>query len=193
MGMLFRTAVSIHNAIFDGLQAALQDWFLGLTMRLAWCSALLIYFWNSAYLKVINARSGPQGPLDYLTVEDNALIQMAPKAFEAAGYDASQLGVHYWLMAYGGTYAEFILPLLILIGLFTRLASVGMIGFILVMTWVDLTGHSVDQSTIGAVFDRVQDSAILDQRLLWLLPLVYLTVRGGGLVSLDGLAGRVRS
>ena len=40
-----------------------------------------------------------------------------------------------------GTVAEFILPILIAIGLFTRLAALGMIGFVIVQTLTDLFGH----------------------------------------------------
>ena len=191
MRSLLGVLTTLHNSVFGALQMLLQDWFLGLTARLVWGSVLLVYFWRAAYLKVISGE--PTGFLDYLTVEENALFQMAPKAIEAAGYDPSALGVQYWLMAYGGTYAEFILPLLVVIGLFTRLASLGMIGFILVQSWVDITGHDADESTIGALFDRVADSAILDQRLLWVFPLLYLVVRGAGMVSVDGVLGGRRS
>ncbi len=42
---------------------------------------------------------------------------------EAVGYDVSQLGIFHWLVVTAGTLAEFILPLLIVIGLLTRLAA----------------------------------------------------------------------
>ncbi|MEO1329816.1 MAG: DoxX family protein [Pseudomonadota bacterium] len=190
MRMVIDGLVRLHDAVFGGLQMLLADWFLGLTARLVFGSVLLIYFWHSATLKVISGE--PTGLLDYLTVEENALFQMAPKAIEAAGYDPSALGGEYWLMAYAGTYAEFVLPLLVLIGLFTRLASLGMIGFILVQSWVDVTGHDADESTIGSVFDRIPDSALLDQRLLWIFPLLYLIVRGAGLISVDALLRSTR-
>ena len=64
---------------------------------------------------------------------------MLPSIAEAAGYDASKIAFFPWgIIVFMGTYAEFILPTLILVGLFTRLASVGMIGFIAVMTLVDV-------------------------------------------------------
>jgi putative oxidoreductase len=83
------------------------------------------------------------------------------------------------------------LPALILVGLFTRLSSLAMIGFIVVMSYVDITGHGLDAKSIGAMFDRVQNAVIYDQRLLWVFPLVYLAVKGGGAVSLDALLCRV--
>ena len=39
-------------------------------------------------------------------------------------------------------------------------------------------------------FDRFPDAAILDQRLLWLVPLVFVVIRGAGYVSLDALLER---
>lgn len=87
-----------------------------------------------------------------------------------------------------GTYAEFILPILIVVGLFTRLSSFAMIGFIFVMSFVDVQFHGADAATVGAWFDRMHNSAILDQRLLWLFPLVYLLIKGAGPFSLDMLA-----
>jgi putative oxidoreductase len=55
------------------------------------------------------------------------------------------------------------------------------------MTYVDITAHKVGAETIGTFFDRVNNSAIADQRLLWLVPLVYLMLKGAGAISLDRL------
>ena len=113
---------------------------------------------------------------------------MFPKLFEAVEYDASKIAfVPYGIISYAGTYAEFILPIVILLGLFTRAAAVGFIGFLAVMTYTDITGHG---AKLGGFFDRFQDAAIADQRLLWLFPLVYLVIRGPGAVSLDAIFGR---
>jgi putative oxidoreductase len=92
-----------------------------------------------------------------------------------------------------GTYGEFILPLLVVLGLFARIASLGMIAFIGVQTVVDVTVHKVGPETIGALFDRFPDAVILDQRLLWVFPLVYVALKGAGAISLDRLAGRMWS
>ena len=58
-----------------------------------------------------------------------------------------------------GTLAEFALPLMIILGLFTRIAAIGMSIFVLVQSYVDIYVHKVDAGTIGALFDR--DSASL--------------------------------
>ena len=111
---------------------------------------------------------------------------------EAAGYDLDAIALFPWkLVALAGTWGDALLPVLILLGLFTRLASAGMIGFIVVMTIVDIGFHGVDATAIGAPFDRVQDSPIWDQRLLWTFPLFVLMLNGAGRLSLDAvLAGR---
>jgi putative oxidoreductase len=110
---------------------------------------------------------------------------------EAYGYDPSQVPFVPWgIVVYAGTYAEFILPVLIVLGLFTRLASLGMIGFILVQSYVDIAFHGVDDKTIGAWFDRFSDAAILDQRTLWIFLLLTLVVKGAGAISLDALWAR---
>jgi putative oxidoreductase len=91
-----------------------------------------------------------------------------------------------------GTWAEFILPLLIVIGLFTRLAALGMIGFVVVQSLTDLYGHGgiAHAETLGAWFDRVPDSVILDQRAFWMLILVTLVIKGAGALSLDRILSR---
>ena len=60
---------------------------------------------------------------------------------EAVVYDTSQMGFFHWAVVTGGTIAEFILPALIVLGLLTRLASLGMIGFVVVQSLTDLYGH----------------------------------------------------
>ena len=89
-----------------------------------------------------------------------------------------------------GTYAEFALPLLLVLGLFTRVAALGMLAFIGVQTLVDITVHKVDAATIGGWFDRFPDALIADQRLLWAIPLVFLAIKGAGLLSADALLAK---
>ncbi len=84
-------------------------------------------------------------------------------------------------MILAGTWAEFILPLLVVIGLFTRAAAFGMIGFVVVQSLTDVVGHG---ASLGAFFDAASDSA-LDQRAFWIFLLLYLVFRGAGPISLD--------
>ncbi|MEM9898180.1 MAG: DoxX family membrane protein [Pseudomonadota bacterium] len=153
--------------------------------RFLFAATLLFYFWNSGLTKL------GEGPFGFLSPSDGAYIQILPKAVEAAGYDFTQLSGLHSLIVLAGTWAEFILPLLIIIGLFTRLAAVGMIGFISVQSWVDLFGHGgLANGTLGGWFDRLPDGIILDQRAFWVFLLLFLAFRGGGPLSVDRLLTR---
>ena len=177
---------NLHDSVFGGLQDGLEDWFLGLLARLVFAAVLFVYFFNSAMTKV------GEGLFGFLTVTDNAYFQILPTVVEQYEFDASQIPFFpYQLIVMAGTYGEIILPILILIGLFTRIAALGMIVFVAVQSYVDVAFHGADEKTIGAWFDRLSDSVILDQRALWIFLLVYLVVRGAGAISLDYLfAGR---
>jgi putative oxidoreductase len=176
--------VDLHDRFFRRLEAALDGWFIGLFARFAFAGVLLVYFWNAALTKL------GSGLFGIVQLSPGAYMQIMPGAMEAAGYDPSALAIHHHLIVYAGTYAEFILPGLVVLGLFTRLASIGMIVFVAVQSYVDIAFHGADEKTIGALFDRFPDSAIVDQRTLWLVPLVYLVVKGAGAVSLDHLLSR---
>ena len=113
---------------------------------------LLGYYWSSA-----------------LTVDGHpfaftlgAYYQILPGVTEAAGYDPAPIHPFFTLIVLLGSWAEVVLPLLLLLGLFTRLAALGMMGFVVVQSLVDVTGHDV---MAGGWFDRASDGLILDQRL----------------------------
>ncbi|MBY6135106.1 DoxX family protein [Nocardioides marinus] len=176
--------VTIHDAVFSQVERA-GRWLLPLAARLVFASTLLLYFWNSGLTKL------GDGLLGLFSPSIGAYSQIFPKQLEAAGYDVSQFGLLQKLVVLAGTYAEFILPLLIVLGLATRLAALGMIGFVVVQSLTDVIGHgATDAKTLGAMFDRFPDAVILDQRLFWLFLLAYLVVRGGGALSLDALLRR---
>lgn len=92
----------------------------------------------------------------------------------------------------GGTVTEFVLRALTIIGLFARLASIGMIGFIVVQSLTDLIGHGAwdDKAVLGAWFDRIPDGIILDQRMFWILALSIIVFKGAGWLSLDKLLNK---
>lgn len=175
----------LHARVFEKVEARLDGWFLGLLARFAFAAVLLVYYLNSAATKV------GDGILGFFSVGANAWFQILPPVVEAYGYDVSQVPFFPWdIVVYAGTYAEFILPVLIVLGLFTRLAALGMIAFILVQSYVDIAFHGVDEKTIGAWFDRFSDAAILDQRTLWVFLLLTLVVKGAGALSLDWVLSR---
>ena len=183
--MRFLTTLNqLHTSIFDGIAKALDGWFLGISARLIFSSVLFFFFINSAMTKVGDGLFGIFSP------SVGAYAQIIPPIVEAVGYDTSQIAFFPWgLIVFMGTLAEFVLPVLILLGLATRLASVGFIGFIAVMSFVDINFHGVDAATIGQMFDRIHNAEILDQRLLWLFPLLFLIIKGPGKLSLDYALG----
>lgn len=181
-----RTLLSLHDRFAEGL-SAIAPGLLPLLARLVFAGVLLSYFWASAVTKL-----GP-GLFGIVTPSLGAYAQIFPRAFEAAGYDVSQMGAWHRAVVLAGTWGEFVLPLLVVVGLATRLACIGMIGFVVVQSLTDIIGHKADAATVGAWFDRASDALILDQRGLWMLVLLVPLLLGGGWLSADSaLRGRAR-
>ncbi|MHC0054373.1 DoxX family membrane protein [Actibacterium sp. D379-3] len=173
--------INIHDSFFESVDARLSDWLLPTLARFTFAATLLFYFWNSALTKLGNGIGG------IVTPSLGAYAQIFPKTMAAVGYDVSQLGLLHRLVVVAGTWAEFLLPLLIVLGLATRLAALGMIGFIVLQTLTDLFGHGAiaQPGTLGAWFDGAPDGVILDQRLFWVATLILLVLKGAGPLSLD--------
>lgn len=171
----------IHQAL-QRLDAATGP-VVGTLVRVTFAATLAGYYWASALTKI-----------DGGAISINGYAQIFPKAMEAVNYDASQLTLFHTLVVVAGTAAEFVLPALLILGLLTRLAALGMIGFVVVQTLTDLIGHGAlgQPETLGALFDRVPDSLILDQRLMWITLLATLIFTGPGPLSLDRLLTRWR-
>lgn len=184
MGFI-HTLERIHDGVFNTIEQAAGPWFLPLLARLVFSSVLLMFFISSGLTKV------GSGFPDFLIPTAGAYAQILPSITEAVSYDTDQIALFPWkLIVLGGTYAEFALPVMLLLGVFTRLTSVGLIGFIIVMSFVDIQFHGLEPASIGAMFDRIHNSIIFDQRLLWIFPLIYLAIRGGGPISVDALVLR---
>ena len=158
-----------------------NSWFLQSLARLIFAGTLLFYFWGSAATKL------GDGIFGFLFPSIGAYAQILPRTAEALGYDLSKFGFFHWLVVAGGTNAEFILPFLVAIGLFTRFAALGMIGFVVVQSYVDIVGHGLDDKSIGTWFDRLPDAIIFDQRAFWVFLLLVLMVKGGGPASVDNV------
>lgn len=154
---------------------------LPLLARFLFVAILLPYYWHSGMTKL------GDGVFGVLSPSAGAYAQIFPKAYEAVGYDASRLGLLHWAVTVAGMWAEFLLPLMLLLGLLTRLSAVGMIGFVVVQSLTDLYGHGgiAYTETVGRWFDGTTDGVILDQRAFWVFLLLVLVVQGGGLISLD--------
>lgn len=168
------------TAVLDKL-----DWAVPTLARLLFASALLNYFWASALTKL------GDGVLGVFQPSVGAYAQIFPKVMESVVYDTSQLNAFHWLVVVAGTWAELILPALVVLGLLTRLSSLGMIGFIVVQSLTDLYGHGAIEhdGTLGAFFDRLPDAIILDQRAFWVFALLVLVIKGAGPLSLDRIFG----
>ncbi len=182
---MIQTLANLYDGFFGAIERITTGWFLGLAARLTFASVLLFYFWNSALTKIESGFTG------LFTLTTGAYGQILPSVAEAVQYDTDKIAfLPYGLIAYLGTYSEFILPALIVVGLFTRAAAFAMLGFVAVMTYVDVNFHNVEAKTIGNFFDRVQDSSLADQRLLWAFLLIVLVVKGAGAISLDALLAK---
>ena len=177
--MTFTNFARHINAITE--PAAGLDALLPLLARFTFGAVLAMYFWASALTKL------GDGFLGFLFPGAGAYVQIFPQTMENVGYDPSTLGLWHWTVVTAGTWAEFILPLTILIGLFTRLSALGMIGFIIIQSVTDLYGHGLlgDTKFIGGWFDRIPDAMLMDQRLLWIFPLLVLLIKGAGALSVD--------
>lgn len=173
------TISAAYTAITGPLSRA--DGFLSTMARVLFAALFLMYFWVSGLTKL------GDGVMGIFSPSVGAYAQIFPRAMEAAGYDTSQLSPFHTLVVLAGTWAEFVLPLMIVIGLLTRLAALGMIGFVTVQTLTDLYGHGAinEAGTLGAWFDKAPDSVILDQRALWVFLLATLVIKGAGPLSLD--------
>ena len=168
--------INLYDGIVTGLRRQ-SDWLLPTLARFVFAAVLLNYFLKSGFSKLEGLFSPSFG----------SYYQIFPKAIEAAGGDISQLGLFHKLVILAGSYAEIVLPILIVVGLFTRLASLGMIGFVIVQSLTDIYGHMLDDKTIGAWFDAGSGSLIMDQRAFWIMALILLIIKGAGPLSVDRL------
>ena len=184
MGALIGFFVRLYTIVFGALERLTNGWFLGLAARFIFAAVLLQFFLNSAMTKIGGS------VMNIFTPTAGAYAQMFPQLMEQVSYDISQIAFFpYGLLVLLGTWGEFILPVMVVLGLFTRFASVGMIIFIIVMSYVDIYGHGADAKTIGALFDGEPYAIISDDRLLWIFLLLVPTLKGPGVISLDWLLG----
>lgn len=164
--------VSRYQSALNALNKS-SEFMVPTLARLVFAAVLLFYYWNSAMLKIDGSIFSPSA---------GAFGQIFPKAAEAVLYDVTQMNILQRLVIFFGTVAEFVLPALILIGLLTRLAALGMIGFIWVQTIVDVIGHGVK---LGSLFDNTM--TLVDQRVMWTFLMLVLVFKGAGLLSVDAL------
>lgn len=117
--------------------------------------ALAGIFWMSGRTKV------EEGSL--LTVSENAIYQFSEEPFSNVPLLPSDMAAHLT------TYAEHILPILLVLGLFTRLSALALMGMTLVIQFF------------------VFPEAWWQVHILWVALAMVLIMRGGGVLSLDRL------
>ena len=171
--------IRLFNQTLNSFDEQSSAWLLPTLARLVFAGTLLVYFWKSAATKL------GDGLFGFLNPSVGAYAQIFPKAMEAAGYDPAQLSVLHTLIVIAGTWGEFLLPLMIVVGLLTRLAALGMIGFVIVQSFVDVTGHGVAGRDLGTWFDSASGSLIIDQRSFWMFLFIVILLKGAGPFSLD--------
>ena len=171
----FKILRDLNKTIFSRIEALLP--LLPLLARGVFATSLLIYFWTAGVTKL-----GP-GVFGFLSPAPGAYIQILPRAMELINCDPE--------IGRASCRAEFVLPALIVLGLVTRVAALGMIGFITIQSLTDLYGHGgiTQPATLGAWFDKLPDGLILDQRAFWIFTLLVLVLKGGGILSLDRIFG----
>ena len=162
---------------------AADGWLVGFSARFVFAAVLLVYYLGSAQTKL------GEGLLGLFPPSAGAFAQILPTVAEEYSYDVSAIPFFPWhVIVMAGTVAEFVLPVFITLGLLTRLAALGMMGFIIVQTIVDVAFHG---AAAGMLFNN-QPGELLDARLLWIFILVVLIARGAGAISLDALIFRSR-
>ncbi len=123
--------------------------------------ALAGIFWRSARTKVEEG--------SFLTVKDTTFFQFNEAPFNNVPILNGDLG------AYVTTYAEHILPILLVFGLFTRFAAAGTLVMTLVIQ----------------IFVFPESAVWWQTHILWVAMALILIARGGGLFALDRLGDRV--
>jgi len=167
-------------SLYAGVAARLEraDWLIPTLARFLFAAVLMVYFLNSGMTKLGDGISGIWTP------SVGAYAQIFPRVLEAVGYDTDALSLFHKFVVISGTWAEFLLPAMIVLGFLTRLAALGMIGFVAVQSLTDIYGHGAADA-VGAWFDRFPDAIIADQRMLWVFLLLVLVVKGAGPLSFD--------
>ena len=160
--------ISLYNSPFGRLGS---DAVVTTLARVVFLAVLAVYYLNAAGMKTEGG---------FFTPSAGGFAQIFPKAAEAALYDVSQMSVFQRLVVIAGMVAEYVLPVLLVIGLFTRAAALGAIGLVAVQTLVDVTGHG---APLGQLFDS--SIGLLDERVMWVFLLVVLVLRGAGPMSVD--------
>ena len=170
--------------LFSLVDRITATWLLPTSARFVFAATLAAYYGQSALTKI---------DVSSFSFSVGAYAQIFPKTMESVGYNPAELSIFHTLVVMAATFGELILPFLIIVGFLSRLAALGMIGFIFVQSVVDIYGHNLAAKDIGHWFDGIPNSLILDQRAFWVFLLVVIALKGAGPLSIDYLLIRKSS
>lgn len=160
--------IQLYNSVFGRFGS---DAVVTTLARAVFLAVLAVYYLNAAGMKTEGG---------FFTPSAGGFAQIFPMAADAALYDVGQMTAFQRLVVIAGMLAEYILPVLLVLGLFTRAAALGAIGLVAVQTLVDVTGHG---APLGQLFDT--SIGLLDERVMWVFLLLVLVLRGAGPISAD--------
>jgi putative oxidoreductase len=140
----------------DDLLKIIPEWFISLAMRLV----IFNVFWSAVQTKIVGLTVGGQ---------HFAFWSLTDSTFLLFDFEYGVPLIPSELAAYMGTFGEFFLALMILLGFMTRFAALGL----LVMTMV--------------IQFFVYPDAWWSVHVYWTVALLYIMRNGGGLLSLDNI------
>lgn len=138
----------------DNIMASIPEWAVNIGMRLAVFSV----FWSAVQNKIVGLTIGGQH-FAFWSLTDNTFLLF--------DFEYSLPLIPSTLAAYLGTFGEFFLSLMILLGFMTRYAAVGLMVMTLVIQFL------------------VYPGAWWSVHIMWVAMLAYLIRNGGGLISVD--------
>ena len=121
--------------------------------------AVATVFWRSVQTKITGWEFLDQSWQFY---------NLSASTFMLFQYEYALPVLPYRFAAYAGTFAEFFLPILLLLGLGTRFAALGLL-------------------VVTAIIQLLVFPEAWPTHILWFAPLLYLLKHGGGVISIDYL------
>ena len=134
--------------IFDRATGMLPEWLIAITARFA----IAYTFWSSGRSKV------------------SGFLNIADSTFFLFEHEYALPLIPYQIAAHLATYAEHFFPILLVLGLFTRLAALALLGM----------------TAVIQIFVYPDAWAV---HMWWALAMLYLVKHGAGRISLDHLFG----
>ena len=118
---------NLHDAFFATQERLTSGWLTGLLARLTFLAVLFFYYVNSVKTKI------GDGIMGIFQIQDSAYFQiLGEEGMLAYDFDTANIPWFIDVVVALGTYMECLLPVSIVLGLFTRVAAVVIALFVLV-------------------------------------------------------------